>query len=177
MHPWQIPALPSRCAVSSAAPFIFEREYRSGHESVLPPTAAGHTFASSQRGQGKSSVLTTMGSSPYQQEEGGLPRREEFSHVINIDSSSHGDSSSKQFLRSLRTLLLRIRMAVQLRQDFVVEKHFVELKDLCRSVCAELGTTTTAFEDLWAVVQQRRGDAGSSNQHSSGEFINMNCLI
>lgn len=103
-----------------------------------------------------------MGSFPYQQRKGGLLGREEFNDATN--------NSSKQFLRSLRTLLLRIRTAGQLRQGFVVEKHFVELKDLCRSVCAELGTTTAVFDDLWTtVVRQRRGDAASSHQHGSGE--------
>lgn len=104
-----------------------------------------------------------MGTFPYQQQEGGQLGREEFSDATNANSS-------KQFLRSLRTLLLRIRTAGQLRQDFVVEKHFVELKDLSRSVCAELGTTTAVYEDLLAtVVRQRRGDEGSSHQQSSGE--------
>lgn len=90
---------------------------------------------------------------------------------VEKEFSNADSSSGKKFLRNLRTLLLRIRMAGQLRQGFVLEKHFVELKDLCRRVCVELGATATVSENLWAVVQQRRGDAENFHQHSNGEFL------
>lgn len=66
----------------------------------------------------------------------------------NNDSSS----SITRFIGNLRTLLLRARVAGQLRQDFVLSRQLVELKALCRGVCAELGTKAAVFEDLWAVV-------------------------
>lgn len=91
---------------------------------------------------------------------------EESSNATNTNQPGDG-SDSNQFLGNLRTLLLRIRMASQLRQDFVVEKHFVELKHLCLRICDELGTTAV-FEDLWAVVRQRRGD--TDNSHLPGRF-------
>jgi len=65
----------------------------------------------------------------------------------------------EQFLVHLRSLLLRVRVANQLRQDVVVEKCFVELKDLCRS---QVETTSEAFEGLWAIVGRRRGAVAST---------------
>ncbi|CAM9513674.1 unnamed protein product, partial [Ectocarpus sp. 4 AP-2014] len=58
------------------------------------------------------------------------------------------------FVDVLRAFLLRIRVAGQLRQESVVEKQLVELKTLCRGVCADFGTTAAVFHDLWNIVGQ-----------------------
>eukprot|EP00752_Nemacystus_decipiens_P006491 g5844.t1 len=103
-----------------------------------------------------------MGSFSHQQQGRELQGREKYDQ----------GNTKNQFLRSLRTLLLQIRTAGQLQKDFLVEKHFVELKDLCRSVCAELGTTAAVFDDLWTtVVRQRRGDASSSHLHGPARSL------
>lgn len=108
-----------------------------------------------------------MGWSPYQHDEQclghGSYRRSPTVLSSPEEELTDDTVGNERFLGRLRSLLLRVRVAGQLRQDVVVEKHFVELKALCRGVCNELGTTEDAFQRLWAVVGRQRGAVANTN--------------
>lgn len=109
-----------------------------------------------------------MGCSLYQFDETLLERGRNrrsptvLSSPAGVELSSRVTEGIEQYLCLLRGLLLRMRVAGQLRQDVMVEKYFVELKDLCRGVCDEIGTASEVFEGLWAVVGRRRGEVANT---------------
>lgn len=72
----------------------------------------------------------------------------------NTNEHADGRCLAELFFCDLRRLLVRIRLARQLGQDFVLDKQLVELKALCGEVCTKLGTVGV-FQELWYVVGRR----------------------
>lgn len=66
----------------------------------------------------------------------------------------------EEFLSCLRVHLLRIRVARQLGQDFLVRKLMVELQTLCREECphSSNGLETGVFQRLWGMLEKQQGE-------------------
>lgn len=72
------------------------------------------------------------------------------------------------FLDNLRAQLLRVRVVVLLKHDFLLAKELVELKALCHDVCNKRGLPHV-FGHLWEVVgQPLTTPSGSNNTSSAG---------
>lgn len=90
-------------------------------------------------------------------------------HVDDDADSGIGERKANDtFLDSLRTQLLRIRIAGLLQHDSVPSKQLVELRTLCHEACAKL--EANVFQDIWGVVG-RRGKLAYNDQSSRESLI------
>ena len=85
-----------------------------------------------------------------------------------INSRNLVGSIDEKIIDRLRAQLLRIRVAGKLGQDFLMNKHIMELEALCREASTDSDAVlhTNVLRDLWDVLKHGRGEFWGARQCS-----------